>query len=166
MNYVYFSSIGQDSHKLFDSGGGGKPLRLAGLNIPCEKTVSANSDGDVLFHAVTNAVSGRGGVNVLGETADKMCRDGLTDSRLYLEEALKQLNERNIEIVHLSVSIEALIPKLSPYIERLRKNTASVLGIPFSEVCVTATTGEGLTSFGSGQGIQVLCILSARRPET
>lgn len=160
MNYLYRSALGQDSHRFCAAGEEGRPLRLAGLVLEGPERVAANSDGDVLFHAVTNAVSGLTGVNILGERADALCRAGRTDSRVYLEEALRHLGA--LELVHLSVSIEAARPKLEPHIGRLRAALAAALGLPLASVGLTATTGEGLSGMGRGEGIQVLCVLSAR----
>ena len=83
-------------------------------------------------------------------------RDGITNSEEYLEEALKYLDER---IVHLSISIECQVPKISPKIDEMRKNIARILNISDNQIGITATTGEGLTEFGKGNGINVFtCI--------
>ncbi len=149
-------SIGQDSHR-FDEENKEKKLMLGG--IPLEGSpLLGNSDADVILHALTNAISGISGVNILGEISDKIClQDGITDSRKYLLESLKFL--RGL-ISHVSFSIECLTPKISPVIPAMKKNIASLLGIDVSSVGITATTGEGLTDFGKGLGIQCFCILT------
>ena len=83
-------------------------------------------------------------------------KTGTTDSEEYLKEALKYLDNK---IVHLSISIECLVPKISPKIEEMRKNIARILNISENQIGITATTGEGLTEFGKGNGISVFsCI--------
>lgn len=149
-------SIGQDSHA-FDFDNNDKALVLGGIEIPDAPPLRGNSDADVVLHAITNAISGITTVNILGKIADDMCENGITDSAQYLAKALEYLDN---EIVHLSISIEALKPKLSPHIESMRKNIANLLSITPSQVGITATTGEGLTAFGRGEGIQVFCILT------
>ena len=150
------AAIGQDSHRFETSPG--KPLVLGGVVFPGETCgLSANSDGDVVLHALTNAVSGITGVNILGAPADALCREGITDSRAYLAEALKSLKE---PVAHVSVSIEAAHPQISPHIPEMKASLASLLGIGPSQVGITATTGEGLTACGQGLGISVLCILT------
>ena len=149
-------AIGQDSHRFEKEYG--KLCVLAGVTFPEVPGFAANSDGDVVLHAVTNAVSGLTGVNILGEKADEMCRAGITDSRAYLKEALRFLTDTP---VHLSVSIEGLRPKITPRIPAMRENLAELLGLPLSGVGITATTGEGLTAFGRGEGVSVFCILTA-----
>lgn len=149
-------AIGQDSHR-FDFDDKQKPLLLGGVLFEGEPALSANSDGDVVLHAITNAVSGITCVNILGKPADELCRSGITDSSVYLKEALKSLT---VPIVHLSVSIECSRPKISPKIAAMREQIAALLGIAPGCVGITATTGEGLTACGSGQGISVFCILT------
>lgn len=148
-------AIGQDSHK-FDLKNKDKKLILGGVAFE-GSGISANSDGDVVFHAITNAVSGITCVNILGKISDDMCKSGITDSKEYLKKALEYLKEK---IVHISISIEAKEPKISPKIEEMRKSISTVLGIGKNQVGITATTGEGLTEFGKGQGISVFVVLT------
>ena len=137
------AAIGQDSHRFEE--GYGKPLILGGVVFPGETGLLANSDGDVVLHAITNAVSGITGRNILGRVADEMCQSGITDSAEYLREALKSLEGR---IVHLSVSMECLRPKISPMIPAMREKIAELLGVESAAIGITATTGEGLTDSG------------------
>jgi 2-C-methyl-D-erythritol 2,4-cyclodiphosphate synthase len=149
-------SIGQDSHR-FDTENKDKKLILGGVHFE-GPPLKGNSDSDVILHALTNAVSGITCVNILGDIADNMCfNDGITDSRVYLKEALKYLKG---PILHASFSIECAIPKINPMINQIRKSIASLLNIEESCIGITATTGEGLTDFGRGLGIQCLCILT------
>ena len=150
-------AIGQDSHR-FDPHPSEKPLVLGGVVFPGEPALLANSDGDVILHAVTNAVSGITCVNILGAEADALCRAGILDSSAYLERALEYLKA---PLLHLSISVECARPRLSPRIPEIRAAVAKRLGISPSQVGLTATSGEGLTACGSGQGISVLCILTA-----
>lgn len=159
----YISAIGQDSHRFIDENSceKGKKLILAGVLIPDMPGLSGNSDADVVFHAITNAISGITCENVLGSMADKMCSEGITDSREYLEYALNTLS--GMEIVHISLSIECQKPKISPFIDNFRKSISKTVGISESCIGITATSGEGLTPFGKGLGISVFCIISVRR---
>lgn len=150
-------AIGQDSHA-FEDEGSSKKLVLGGVEIDFIG-LKGNSDADVVLHALTNAVSGITCVNILGKRADEMClQQGITDSRFYLSEALKYLD--GVRICHVSVSIEALRPKLSPHIDQMRQSIAGLLGICEKNVGITATTGEGLTEFGKGNGIYCTVILT------
>lgn len=144
--------IGQDSHR-FDFENKTKKLILGGVTFDGHPPLDGNSDADVILHSITNAISGITCVNILGKISDDMClRQGITDSREYIKEALKYLNEGRI--VHVSVSIECLTPKISPRIPEIRASIAKLLDIPENCIGITATTGEGLTQFGEGKGIQ------------
>ncbi|SFV76716.1 2-C-methyl-D-erythritol 2,4-cyclodiphosphate synthase [hydrothermal vent metagenome] len=149
------TGLGQDSHAFEDNN---KPLLLAGIDFDFNQGLRANSDGDVLLHALTNAISSITGVNILGTKADELCQQGVTDSSEYLK--LTLLNLHNWDIQHVAISIECLMPKISPKINEMKANLAKLLNISTADIGITATTGEGLTSFGRGEGIQVLCIVS------
>ncbi len=150
------TGLGQDSHAFEKNN---KPLLLAGVDFYYEQGLRANSDGDVLLHALTNAISSITGINILGTKADNLCQQGVTDSSEYLKLALADLN--NIDIQHVAISIECLMPKISPKINEMKANLAKLLKLGVDDIGITATTGEGLTAFGKGEGIQVLCIISA-----
>jgi len=156
MEKIFFSSIGQDSHRIDDHGN--KPLILGGVLFNEDFSLEANSDGDVILHALTNAISGATTHNILGKRADEMCNAGIMDSKEYVKAALKYME--NIEIMHVSISIEALRPKFSPKIEEMRKSIAELLNLTKNAVGITATTGERLTECGQGKGIFVTIILS------
>lgn len=149
--------IGQDSHR-FDFEDKEKKLILGGVIFDDAPPLEGNSDADVILHSITNAISGVTCVNILGPISDDLCLNkGIKDSKVYLKEALKYLNGRRI--LHLSISIECLKPKITPKIPELRKSISELLNIPENSIGITATTGEGLTPFGQGKGIQVFsCI--------
>ena len=149
-------AIGQDSHRI-DFENKNKKFMLGGVEFEEEYSLLGNSDADVVLHAITNAVSGITCKNILGKISDEMCQSGITNSEEYLKEALKYLNER---IVHVSISIECKIPKITPKIEEMRKNIARILNISENSVGITATTGEGLTEFGKGNGVSVFAIIT------
>lgn len=149
-------AIGQDSHRI-DYENKEKKFILGGIEFEGEYSLNGNSDADVVLHAITNAISGITCKNILGKISDEMCQNGIKDSEEYLKEALKYLNEK---IVHLSISIECKIPKISPKIEEMRKNIARILNISENSIGITATTGEGLTECGKGNGVSVFACIT------
>ncbi|WPE16911.1 2-C-methyl-D-erythritol 2,4-cyclodiphosphate synthase [Candidatus Thioglobus autotrophicus] len=149
------TGLGQDSHAFENNR---KTLLLAGVDCKHAQGLRANSDGDVVLHALTNAVSSITGVNILGEKADNLCQQGVTDSREYLKLALQDLNTWQVQ--HIAISIECLTPKISPFMADMKKNIAQLFNISTDDIGITATTGEGLSAFGKGEGIQVSCIIS------
>ncbi|NLD92319.1 MAG: 2-C-methyl-D-erythritol 2,4-cyclodiphosphate synthase [Fibrobacter sp.] len=153
------SSIGQDSHK-FVADGNNKSLILGGITIDNCNGLDGNSDADVVLHAITNAISGISCINILGKVSDELClKQGITDSKVYLQRAIETLDI--YRLVHISISIEAKRPHLSKHIPEMRKSIAMLLGLDSNHVGITATTGEGLTAFGKGDGIQAFVILTA-----
>lgn len=164
MATIVRTGLGQDSHR-FEQETAKKPLLLGGVTIPGSPGLAGNSDADVILHALTNAISGITGTNILGAVSDKLCLEqGITDSRVYLKKAMEYLG--NTRIVHVSISVEALRPKLAPHIPAIRESVAELLSVPFESVCLTATTGEGLTGCGKGEGISVFAIITAEQLTT
>lgn len=150
-------AIGQDSHKFDFENRNNKNLILAGVIFENEVPLLANSDGDVVLHAVTNAISGITTKNILGEVTGKLLKQGITDSKVYLKEALKYLDSK---VVHLSISIECKHPKISPKINDIRKSLSTLLDLEENSIGITATSGEELTEFGKGNGINVFACIT------
>lgn len=151
------TGIGLDSHR-FVEGESDRSFVLGGLVFDDAPALSGNSDADVILHAVTDAISGVTGRTVIGAVADAMCQDGVTDSQEYLKVALADLGDWRI--THLSIALECLRPKIDPKVPALRASLAGLLGIEVDDVCITATTGEGLTDCGRGLGIHATAVLT------
>lgn len=149
-------AIGQDSHR-FDFENKKEKLVLGGVTFENIPKLLGNSDADAVLHAITNAISGITCKNILGNISDEMCKSGIINSEEYVKEALKYLNNN---IVHISISIEAKTPKITPKIEDMRTNIARILNVAENCVGITATSGEGLTEFGKGNGINVFVVLT------
>jgi 2-C-methyl-D-erythritol 2,4-cyclodiphosphate synthase len=155
---IYRTGIGQDSHR-FLSDDSSKPCIIGGIIFEDVPGLDADSDGDVIFHAICNAITSLSGVPILGGIARDLCRkDGITDSQVYLEKAFKTLGRQ--KIVHVALTVEGKRPHFEEKIEAIRKKVAHVLSIRFDQVGMTATSGDGLTDFGCGDGLQCFCILT------
>lgn len=152
------TGIGQDSHR-FHKEKNGKKCIIAGIHFEETPGWEADSDGDIVYHSICNAISSITNVPILGKVAIKMCKeDGITDSSQFLLRANETLGNR--KIIHVALSIEALRPKLQPSIDRMRANIAKLLKIEVAQVGITCTSGDGLTDFGKGLGGQCLCVLT------
>ena len=151
------TGLGLDSHR-FVADESDKPLVLGGLVFDDAPALDGNSDADVILHAITDAISGVTGRTVIGAVADRMCREGLTDSKEYLQVALADLADWRIS--HVSIALECLRPKIDPIVPALRESIAGLLGVTTDDVCLTATTGEGLTDCGRGLGIHASAVLT------
>ncbi len=154
--------FGQDSHR-FDTAGSGKPLILGGVVFEGEQPLEANSDGDVVLHAITRAISGITTVDVLGPKTKVFLSQGITDSRVYLQEGLKDLRGT---ITHLSLSIECKRPRITARIPEMRRTLAELLNTAPENIGITASSGEELTEAGRGNGINVFAVLTVMAGET
>lgn len=150
--------LGQDSHR-FDRKNPKKKLILGGVIFEGFPGLKGNSDADVIMHAITNAISGVTGVNILGERSDYLCQGkGITDSSVYLKDAMRFL--KKMRLVHVSVSIEAKTPKISPRIDEMKVALSNILELSPNDIGITATSGEGLSPFGRGEGIQAFAVVT------
>ena len=152
------TGLGLDSHR-FVEGVSDKSFVLGGVVFNDAPALSGNSDADVILHALTDAISGVTGVTVIGATADKLCKSGVTDSTAYLMVAMETLGEWQIS--HVSIALECLRPKIDPKVPALRKSIAALLDLDLADVCITATTGEELNDVGRGLGIHATVIVTA-----
>lgn len=148
--------IGQDSHAFEKNNS--KLCRIGGLVIKESLPFAADSDGDIVLHAICNAISSVTHVPILGDIAISLCRTGVTDSRVYVEKALDTLGSQII--YHVALSIEGKTPRLQLHSKEIRKSVASILHIGIEQVGLTITSGDGLTAFGRGEGMQCLCIIT------
>ncbi len=152
------TGIGQDSHR-FLSPNSTKLCVICGIIFDEVPGFNADSDGDVVFHALCNAITSLTGIPILGAIAEDLCfKDGITDSEVYLQEALKTLGKQ--KITHIAVAIEGKKPIFKNRIDEMRKNLARVLNLSASQVGITATSGEGLTDFGCGEGVQAIAVVT------
>lgn len=160
MKTIFRTGIGQDSHRFLPADSS-KPCIVGGIIFEDCPGLDADSDGDVVYHAICNAITSLTGVPVLGGVAITLCRnDGITDSEVFLAHSLKTLEDQ--EIVHVALTIEGKQPRFQEKIEEMRKKVASVLKITVAQVGITATSSDGLTSFGCGVGLQCFCILTTQ----
>lgn len=152
------TGIGQDSHRFTDKKD--KKCVIGGLIFENCPALDGNSDADVVLHAICNALTGIHGVVVLGPITDSLCKNGISDSAEYVKQALSYLG--NFTLTHVSISIEGKIPKFVNRLDEMRAHIAQLLQLNFDAVCITATTGEGLTDFGKGLGLQAFVIITAQ----
>lgn len=142
--------IGEDSHK-FDTRG---TLVIGGLKIAGLPKLKANSDGDVILHAIGRALAQANGVN-FSLVADRICenkKNGIEiDSALFLKPFIEA-----ITIHHISIAIECKTPHIDEL--PLAESIANIIGISKEQVSISAMSGEGLTPFGQGKAIRCTCI--------
>lgn len=155
------TGLGQDTHQFVLQPG--KVLVLAGQSFPGELGLAANSDGDVILHAVTRAMDSILNTNYLGKYADELCAKGILDSVQYIEPALMDLQKAGFELTSVSIALECLKPKITPKVPAMRKRLAEILGIEETRIGFTCESGDGLTEFALGKGIRCLALVTALR---
>lgn len=155
----FLVGIGQDSHRFSDKTG----MTLAGVHFADLPAFDANSDGDVVLHAIFNAISQCLSEKSLGFYADPLCKKGIKDSKEYLKIMLEKLADKNLRINHLGLMIEGARPKIDPISMQLKQSLSGLLDLPAQSIGITATTGEDLTSFGRGEGLQCFAIISVEK---
>ena len=151
--------MGYDVHRLVE----GRDLIIGGVKIPYEKGLLGHSDADVLLHAIMDALLGAAALGDIGKhfpDNDEQYKD--ISSIILLEHVGKLLKDNNYTIGNIDATIIAQKPKLAPYREQMVKNVAKALNINENQVCIKATTEEGLGFTGEGLGIssQAIALLN------
>ena len=142
--------MGHDVHAFCE----GDHVMLGGVRIPFNKGLAAHSDGDVLLHAICDALLGAAALGDIGHHfPDDDPAFANIDSRILLRRVLDSLNERGYSIVNVDATLLAERPKMAPHIDDMRSNIASDLGLDVGAVNVKATTTETLGFIGRGEGI-------------
>jgi 2-C-methyl-D-erythritol 4-phosphate cytidylyltransferase/2-C-methyl-D-erythritol 2,4-cyclodiphosphate synthase len=152
--------IGQDSHKF--SSNKNKKLILGGFKIENETGFDANSDGDVILHALFNALSTAIGSKSLGFYADRMYKKGITDSKKYLEFILNKVKERNYKISNVAIMLEGKKPNIDKHIDKIKSSLSKILKIKKENIGIAATSGDELTEFGKGKGMQCFVVVAIK----
>lgn len=141
---------GYDVHRLTQ----GRKLILGGVEIPWELGLLGHSDADVVTHAIMDALLGAAGLWDIGHAFpdnDPTLKD--ISSMILLERTMELIRAKGFQTVNVDATIVAQRPKLAPYIPQMRENIACRLGIPADQVNIKATTEEGLSFTGSGEGM-------------
>ena len=138
---------------------GGRPLVLGGVTVPFEKGVAGHSDGDVLVHAVIDALLGGAGLGDIGAhfPSDDSRYEGISSITL-LELTLEKLSRHGWRPRYVDATILAQRPVLRPYIGPMRQALAAALELDLSAVNLKATTTDSLGFVGRGEGIGSLAV--------
>ena len=155
--------LGTDLHRL----GPGRPLVIGHVPIDYELGCIAHSDGDVLIHAIIDALAGAAGLPDIGEMfpdTDPAYKDA--DSSALLTETLSRVAAGGFAIVNVDATLHVQKPRLSPYKIAIRDEVARLCGLPPEAVSVKAKTNEGVDAVGRGEAIACTTIvgLSATAP--
>ena len=154
--------IGQgfDVHRLVK----GETLWLGGILIPHYNGTIAHSDGDVLIHAICDALLGSLKLNDIGtHFPDTSSEYKNIDSKILLKKTYDLVNSKGYEIVNIDSTINIQQPKLKPYITEMEKTLADVLGISENKISIKATTTEKLGFEGREEGISAIAVVLVKK---
>lgn len=153
--------IGYDLHRLAE----GRKLIVGGIELPFDKGPVGHSDGDVLAHALCDALLGAAGLGDIGThfpDTDPQWKGA--NSLLFLEHAKKLLADKKFAIEHVDAVVITEKPKLGPHFPRMREALAKSLGVSADKIHLKAKTNEGVDAIGRGEAIaaHVVATLSSR----
>lgn len=150
--------MGYDVHRY----GNGRPMKLGGIIIPNAPEVIAHSDGDVLLHALMDALLGCAALGDIGRLfPDADARFDNISSAVLLDDVLERFRDAGLTLCHVDLTIVAQTPKLAPHREEIRKNVARLLGLGTDSVNIKATTEEKLGFTGACEGIKAYAVATA-----
>ena len=151
---------GFDVHRFTE----GRDLVLGGVVIPYDKGLAAHSDGDVVIHALCDALLGAAGLGDIGQHFSDSSDDFKDiDSRILLRQVMQLLNTHAWIVANADVTIIAQAPKLAPYIQAMRETLAEDVQVSWQDLNVKATTTEKLGYAGRGEGIAVHAVALIQR---
>lgn len=137
----------------------GVPLVLGGVKVPHDRGLAAHSDGDVVIHALCDALLGAVALEDIGkhfpDTSDAFKN---IDSRILLRSVVEKISEKRHRVANVDITIVAQEPKLAPHIDAMRYNLAKDLRVDPARVSVKATTSEGMGFTGRGEGIAAFAV--------
>jgi len=147
--------LGYDVHRLAE----GESLVLGGVQIPSVTGTVAHSDGDVILHALVDALLGALALGDIGEhfpDTDPKWRGAA--SSVFVEHAIGLLSDNGFHVINVDVTLVLESPKILPYKQQMREAIAGMTGLPLNRVSVKATTSEKIGFAGRGEGVQAWCI--------
>nr|VFJ94760.1 MAG: 2-C-methyl-D-erythritol 2,4-cyclodiphosphate synthase [Candidatus Kentron sp. H]VFJ95651.1 MAG: 2-C-methyl-D-erythritol 2,4-cyclodiphosphate synthase [Candidatus Kentron sp. H]VFK01889.1 MAG: 2-C-methyl-D-erythritol 2,4-cyclodiphosphate synthase [Candidatus Kentron sp. H] len=154
---------GYDAHRFT----AGRPLVLGGVTIPHEQGLLAHSDGDVLIHALCDALLGAAGLGDIGlHFPDSSPEFKGIDSRVLLRRVMDGLRESSLQVSNADITVIAQAPRLRPFIADMCDNLASDLGISTLRLNIKATTTEQMGFTGRGEGIAVHAVALLEEAES
>ncbi len=159
-DHEYRTGIGTDIHEVLE----GRKLMLGGVLIPDQDGLAGHSDGDVVLHAVIDAMLGAAGMGDIGTLfPDTDPKFKNADSKGLLLDVKKRLEEKRWEIVNVDLTIHAEEVRLDPFKAQIKRCIASLLGLDFTAMNVKAKTNEGFGDIGTGEAMAATAVILLKR---
>ena len=151
---------GFDVHRFSDSYIAEKPLKLCGVELPEQRSLLAHSDGDVVLHAVCDAMLGAIGAGDIGQHfPDTDPAFAGKDSAILLGQVLQLVTQQGLQLINIDVTVIAQVPKLAPHRQAMAARLAELLKLEAARVNIKATTTEKLGYIGREEGIACHCVV-------
>ena len=148
--------MGYDVHRLDEN----LPFLLGGINIEYTKGVVAHSDGDIVFHALSDALLGAAGLGDIGHFfPDTDMKYKNIDSSVIILDVLEKLKQLSYRIVNIDITIVLEKPKLQLHLPNIKDSISNYLQISISDINIKATTSEGMGFIGKGQGVACYAVV-------
>lgn len=154
---------GYDVHRFSESYSADKPLVLAACELPEQLSLEAHSDGDLVLHALCDAILGAAGLGDIGEHfPDSAAEFAGIDSSKLLARVLENIKQAGLSLVNVDITVIAQVPRLQAHRDRMRQRLAELLGLERQRVNLKATTTERLGYIGRKEGIACHCVVLLR----
>lgn len=157
---MYRIGFSKDIHQLVS----GRPLILGGIHVPFHLGEDAHSDGDVVYHAISESVLGALALGDLGHffpPEDESLKN--MNSTLIMKKVISLMKEKGYELVNVDIHIVLEKPRLSPFIIEMRKNVANLFSSEIANVSITAGTNEGIGEVGQNKAVEASSIILLKK---
>ena len=153
--------IGQgfDAHRFYGKAGAFN-IALGGIEVPCDQSVEAHSDGDVLLHSLCDALLGSLALGDIGfHFPDTDSQFAHINSAKLLESTMELITEKHYAVCNVDLTLIAEKPKIAAYIGSMRQVISDILDVSFDKVSIKATTTEGMGFMGRGEGLGAIAVV-------
>ncbi|MGI9461284.1 MAG: 2-C-methyl-D-erythritol 2,4-cyclodiphosphate synthase [Alphaproteobacteria bacterium] len=151
------STLGVDMHRFENKNSKNAKMMLAGVPIYTKKNIIAHSDGDVIFHALTDALLGGIGMGDIGSyfpPSDAKWRG--VASKIFVKYAMEMMKKNHARLLHIDITLLLESPKITPYRKKIIANLSKLLGLPPTSIGFKATTSEKMGAIGRGEGVMAM----------
>ena len=151
---------GYDAHRFGAAGSKAGGIVLGGVDIPYDKSLEAHSDGDVLLHALCDAMLGAAGLGDIGKHFPDSSNEyeGIS-SRLLLQKVHQLVSDNKLSVSNVDITVVAQAPKIGPHVTNMKNHISEDLEIDAARINIKATTTEGMGFVGRGEGIAVHAVV-------
>lgn len=157
---MYRVGFSKDIHRLVS----GRPLILAGVHVPFNLGEDAHSDGDVVYHAISESILGALALGDLGHhfpPEDESLKN--MDSALIMKKAISLMKEKGYELVNVDIHIVLEKPRLAQFILEMRNNVANLFSSDIANISITAGTNEGVGDVGQNKAVEASAIILLKK---